>query len=112
MLSVTSQARTPQQGGTETLQVQLLFSDYGDHAARVDGWLTAHYPHLVHNTSAQPGLCVAVHVPGVPDAEWEGWHGALVASLSPLDVACELLAQCFADLGLEPLQPVSLHVSS
>jgi hypothetical protein len=46
------------------------------------------------------------------DAEgYEGWHARLVAAMSPVDVALELLAECFTDLALEPAGVVSLHVT-
>lgn len=100
-----------QMGERTHLRVQLQFDRHGDRAQEVAAWITGHYQHLDCESHAQPGLTVSMLIPEVGMEGFEGWHARLMATLSPVDVALELLAQCFSDLGLEPASVVSLHVT-
>lgn len=93
-----------------SLRVQLQFDANGDRAAEVATWIHNRYEHLRCRCDAQPGLTVALDSP-TPEGEFESWHAALVASLAPVDLALEVIAECFAELGLPLARMLSVHVT-
>lgn len=92
------------------LKIQIQFNGNGEQAVRVSDWLTVRFPHLDGSTRALPGLSVALTLPRTDSAAQE-WAGTLIDATAPLDVALEILGQCFAELALPTAEVLSLHVT-
>lgn len=94
-----------------TVRVQLQFDQLGEHAQRVAAWLHQQYAHVNATVSAQPGLTISLSVPTHRDETYDTWQGRLIAALFPLDVASEVICECFDKLTLPPAELVSVHLT-
>lgn len=98
-------------GDSARQRVQLQFADRGERAAEVETWLADHFPHLEPRADAQPGLIVSIWVPAAAYDGNEPWGARLVAATGPLDVALEILSECFSELMVHPSRVLSIHVT-
>lgn len=108
--AATAPVGLPQARG-DSLRVQLQFDRNGTHAEQVAAWFVAHYDHVACICGAQPGLTISLQVPDAAYDSFESWHARLIAATAPLDIALELVSECFDALGIEPADVVSMHVT-
>lgn len=94
------------------VRVALMFENNGEHCAAVVAWLEEHYPHLAASCWSQPGLAVSLQLPTERFDTQPQWAARFLAASSPIDLAYEILLQCFEQLGLTPCEIVAMHVTS
>lgn len=95
----------------DRMKVQVQLDSAGDYAIAVGEWFDEHYPHMCCECQANPGLTVTFTTPPV-DYDGKGWVPRLHEMTGPIDLVCEVIYDCFTDLGLPPCQVVSLHLTS
>lgn len=94
-----------------TVRVQLQFDGLGGHAQQVAAWLDDRYPHVNSTVGAQPGLTICLSVPADRGETYDTWRGRLIAAVFPLDVASEIVCECFDGLELPAAELVSVHLT-
>ena len=92
-------------------RVEITFADLEHQAQTVQDWLRAHYRHLEpHAHEDDAGLTVGMTVPEDHFDEMTSWTARLLEATSSLDLALELLAHCFEELGLPPSSVASVRL--
>lgn len=94
----------------DRLKIQVQLDGQGDRADDVTSWFDSRYPHLECACGARPGLTISVTLPSSED-EHHTWMAQLFAATGPLDLAIEVVGECFLDLGLPLGRVVSLHLT-
>lgn len=101
----------PIHGANLVSTVQLQFDGHPDQAATVAAWFLDQYPHLACECDSQPGLTVTLQLPNGPYDGKYGWPARLMQATGPLDLAFDMLIECFDRLELGPVGVVSVHLT-
>lgn len=94
------------------LRVQVQLHGQGERCDDVAAWLAVQVPHLDARVAACPGLMIDLEIPRAGVDGFESWPARLMAAVSPLDVALEIIAAALDELGVEATELLSVHLTA